>query len=429
MLDDALAQKEILLPAPRKRPRWTFDDPGCGDGLAIPELLVRQVEVHTAGQPIPPVKSVLFPAAVDLPDHEVATEDVIHYQSGDVTVTPRRVAGLPAGAGEVVRGTGVSGPTGPQSLVDDQQVPRDHADSIAVATDIGGSPGRRLFNCRPGLGLQVSAQSFPSSRNEEPLIDDLAQFGLCQPALPGDLARVRDQGFSHDSLMHPKPHGADPLPAKELEHEAHGHTNAQLFGQFPGRGFLIRLTHVHGATDHHVVVAREPGMRLGPSQHQDPPCPITADRRRNAMRPVLTLRLASFDDSQHAVLLIYMLHQFAHGGTISVPTDSEAPGTRKRVTCITGGPAEYNTADHLRRESRLCDRTCSIATRSHPHTASADTSHSYVTHLTEDGVDRRFIQQQVGHECDSSLAIYTHVSDDFMNTSLQNALAPAFVGV
>ncbi|MEV0114115.1 tyrosine-type recombinase/integrase [Streptomyces sp. NPDC050844] len=33
--------------------------------------------------------------------------------------------------------------------------------------------------------------------------------------------------------------------------------------------------------------------------------------------------------------------------------------------------------------------------------------HSYVTPLTEDGVDRRFIQQQVGHECDSSLAIYT----------------------
>ena len=55
--------------------------------------------------------------------------------------------------------------------------------------------------------------------------------------------------------------------------------------------------------------------------------------------------------------------------------------------------------------------------------------HSYVTHLTEDGVDRRFIQQQVGHECDSSTAIYTHVSDDFMNTALSKALAPAFAGV
>jgi integrase/recombinase XerC len=50
---------------------------------------------------------------------------------------------------------------------------------------------------------------------------------------------------------------------------------------------------------------------------------------------------------------------------------------------------------------------------------------TYVTHLTEDGVDRRFIQVQVGHECDSSTAIYTHVSDDFMNTMLRRALAPA----
>jgi integrase/recombinase XerC len=51
--------------------------------------------------------------------------------------------------------------------------------------------------------------------------------------------------------------------------------------------------------------------------------------------------------------------------------------------------------------------------------------HSYVSHNTEDGVDRRFIQVQVGHECDSSTAIYTHVSDDFMNTALRKAIAPA----
>jgi site-specific recombinase XerD len=54
--------------------------------------------------------------------------------------------------------------------------------------------------------------------------------------------------------------------------------------------------------------------------------------------------------------------------------------------------------------------------------------HAYVTHLTEDGVDRRFLQQQVGHESDSSTAIYTHVSDDFMNTMLRRALAPAWDG-
>jgi len=50
---------------------------------------------------------------------------------------------------------------------------------------------------------------------------------------------------------------------------------------------------------------------------------------------------------------------------------------------------------------------------------------SYVTHLTEQGVDRRFIQEQAGHRCDTSTAIYTHVSSDFMNTALRKALAPA----
>ena len=52
--------------------------------------------------------------------------------------------------------------------------------------------------------------------------------------------------------------------------------------------------------------------------------------------------------------------------------------------------------------------------------------HSYVTHLTEDGADRRFLQEQVGHRCDTSTAIYTHVSSDFINTALRKALGPAF---
>lgn len=57
-----------------------------------------------------------------------------------------------------------------------------------------------------------------------------------------------------------------------------------------------------------------------------------------------------------------------------------------------------------------------------PHTL----RHSFVTHLTENGVDRRFIQEAVGHRCDTSTAIYTHVSGDFMNTALRKALTPAF---
>ena len=51
--------------------------------------------------------------------------------------------------------------------------------------------------------------------------------------------------------------------------------------------------------------------------------------------------------------------------------------------------------------------------------------HSYVSHLPR--MDRPEIYPvQVGHECDSSTAIYTHVSDDFMNTMLRKALSPAF---
>ena len=61
------------------------------------------------------------------------------------------------------------------------------------------------------------------------------------------------------------------------------------------------------------------------------------------------------------------------------------------------------------------------ATELSPHSL----RHSYVTHLTEDGADRRFIQQQVGHRCDTSTAIYTHVSSDFMNTALRKAISPA----
>lgn len=52
--------------------------------------------------------------------------------------------------------------------------------------------------------------------------------------------------------------------------------------------------------------------------------------------------------------------------------------------------------------------------------------HSYITHLTEDGADRMFLQEQAGHRCDTSTAIYTHVSSDFMNTALQKVLRPAF---
>jgi integrase/recombinase XerC len=77
-------------------------------------------------------------------------------------------------------------------------------------------------------------------------------------------------------------------------------------------------------------------------------------------------------------------------------------------------PAEVNARFAAYRD------TLGLARELSPHSL----RHSYVTHLTEDGADRRFIQQQVGHRCDTSTAIYTHVSSDFMNAALRRALAP-----
>ena len=75
----------------------------------------------------------------------------------------------------------------------------------------------------------------------------------------------------------------------------------------------------------------------------------------------------------------------------------------------------------LRRASRATRSTMPLTS-----TFSETVQITYVTHLTEDGVDRRFIQEAVGHRCDTSTAIYTHVSGDFMNTALRKALGPAF---
>ncbi|HUG86867.1 MAG TPA: tyrosine-type recombinase/integrase [Euzebya sp.] len=52
--------------------------------------------------------------------------------------------------------------------------------------------------------------------------------------------------------------------------------------------------------------------------------------------------------------------------------------------------------------------------------------HSYVSHLTEDGVDPLFVQQQVGHSWASTTAIYTTVGADAKQRMLAAALAHAF---
>lgn len=48
--------------------------------------------------------------------------------------------------------------------------------------------------------------------------------------------------------------------------------------------------------------------------------------------------------------------------------------------------------------------------------------HSFITHMTEDGVDPRFLQEIAGHRFASTTGIYTHLSGEFMNTKLADAV-------
>ncbi len=97
MFDHTLTQQEVLLPAAGQRARRPRGDTSSRDGLPALELFECLVEFHTAGQPVPPVETVLGPVKVHLADHEVTAEDVVDDQGGDVAVPPGRVVRLPAG--------------------------------------------------------------------------------------------------------------------------------------------------------------------------------------------------------------------------------------------------------------------------------------------------------------------------------------------
>jgi integrase/recombinase XerD len=49
--------------------------------------------------------------------------------------------------------------------------------------------------------------------------------------------------------------------------------------------------------------------------------------------------------------------------------------------------------------------------------------HSYVTHLIEGGYEPLFVQQQVGHSYSSTPALYTSVSSDFKQKTVQRMIA------
>ena len=94
----------------------------------------------------------------------------------------------------------------------------------------------------------------------------------------------------------------------------------------------------------------------------------------------------------------------------------------RRVTSVTEVPALslHNRLPASRTSRR--ETSSSNATRTQPHTVTAETRRSYVTHLIEFGYPERFVTEQVGHSYASTTAIYTSVSDDFKTKTLQAAL-------
>lgn len=90
---------------------------------------------------------------------------------------------------------------------------------------------------------------------------------------------------------------------------------------------------------------------------------------------------------------------------------------------ITSAVWECNASGYLLRKGGPRQHACSITTQDHPHTASADTSHTYITHLIEFGYPERFVQEQVGHSYASTTALYTWVSDEYRNRLLEASLA------
>ncbi|GAA3573836.1 hypothetical protein GCM10022222_67750 [Amycolatopsis ultiminotia] len=66
-----------------------------------------------------------------------------------------------------------------------------------------------------------------------------------------------------------------------------------------------------------------------------------------------------------------------------------------------------------------------MATRVRPHTATAETRHTYVTRLIESGYDGQFVTDQVGHSHAATTAIYLAVSSDFKNLKVREHLDAA----
>lgn len=97
--------------------------------------------------------------------------------------------------------------------------------------------------------------------------------------------------------------------------------------------------------------------------------------------------------------------------------------TYPTVTSITVDPPLSPHKLQSLSRTRRREMPTSIATRTPPHTAFADTSRSYTTHLLEAGYDPLFVQQQLGHSYASTTSLYTSVGSDFKQRVVQQMIA------
>ena len=94
----------------------------------------------------------------------------------------------------------------------------------------------------------------------------------------------------------------------------------------------------------------------------------------------------------------------------------------RSVTSVTATP--FLSLHHRQPASRTRhpESSRSNATRTRPHTVTAETSRSYATHLIEDGWDAKFVQDQMGHDHASTTSLYTCVSSDYRVSTLRRVL-------
>ncbi|MGC0334471.1 hypothetical protein RKD23_007461 [Streptomyces sp. SAI-170] len=195
---------------------------------------------------------------------------------------------------------------------------------------------------RPPRKSAISVERLASIRNELPMPDQVRQFGLSQPIMPSDLRGVGLNRLRDDDLMQTEPIRADHAVAQELEQETRPGMNTKLFHQLPRSSILIRLGHVHRASEHPVDLSRESSVIVWTAVDKEPPCTVAAHDRRYAMQPPVTNRLPPLHDSEYLVTLVNPLNQFtheAHDGRGNQVTCHQRPSTRPAEPPLGTAPA------------------------------------------------------------------------------------------